>query len=263
MTTSSSAESKGGYDPAHFANLVEVEDRHFWFRARNSVIGTLLRQLISDLAPGYRVLEIGCGDGNVLRFLEQSAADGLVVGMDLYHEGLVYARRRCRCSLVQGDINLCPFSTLFDILCVFDVLEHLPDDCGALNQMHHVIAPGGALLITVPAHLSLWSDFDEASGHCRRYELDELRAKLSACGYQVEYLTPYMAVLHPLIWLSRKARLRSKMTSNEAVVNSELHVVPVVNGFLGALLSCENAWIARKKHLPFGASLLAVARKAP
>jgi SAM-dependent methyltransferase len=256
-------ESKGGYDPAHFANLVEVEDRHFWFRARNRVIAALLRRLTADLAPGYRVLEVGCGDGNVLRFLEQAAAAGLVVGMDLYREGLNYAHRRSGCSLVQGDVNQCPFGKPFDFVGIFDVLEHIDDDHGALMQLRSLLAPGGKLLITVPAHRRLWSYFDHASGHCRRYELNELCDKLARAGYQVEYVTPYMSILYPLMWLMRKSKQPAPAMSDEALVRRELRVVPLLNGLLAALLSPEVRWIARRKRLPFGTSLVALARKAP
>jgi len=256
-------ESKGGYDPAHFANLVEVEDRHFWFRARNRVIAELLQRLTSHLRPGYRVLEVGCGDGNVLRFLEQAATTGFVVGMDLYHEGLNHARRRSRCSLVQGDINHFPFAKPFDIVGIFDVLEHIDDDVGALVQLRSLLAPGGMLLITVPAHRHLWSSFDHASGHCRRYELYELCDKLTRAGYSVDYVTPYMSILYPLMWLTRKSKRPASAMSDEALVRRELRIVPLLNGLLAALLSPEVRWIARLKRLPIGTSLVALARKTP
>ena len=73
----------GGYDPSHFETLFAAEDQHFWFRARNQVISMFARQVTRNLAPGYRVLEMGCGDGNVLRFLPP-----LVIGEDLLEEGL-------------------------------------------------------------------------------------------------------------------------------------------------------------------------------
>src|SRR6187200_959347 len=97
--------TNGGYDPVHFPSLVAVEDRHFWFRARNDLIAIFAKQLVSELAPGYRVMEMGCGDGNVLRFLQQACGRENLIGMDLYAEGLHYARRRTECHLVQGDVS--------------------------------------------------------------------------------------------------------------------------------------------------------------
>ena len=116
------------YDPAYFAPLFAVEDKHFWFRVRNLMIQTLVRQVIADFPSGYRVLEVGCGSGNVLRVLEETCTRGKVVGMDLFADGLKYARKRTTCSLVQGDMQNPPFGTQFDLIGLFDVLEHLPDD---------------------------------------------------------------------------------------------------------------------------------------
>ena len=80
-------------------------DRHFWFRARNQVITTLTHQIIAGLAPGYRVLEVGCGTGNVLRVLEQVCAQGMVVGMDLSPRFAKAARKFYGLDVIVGDLQ--------------------------------------------------------------------------------------------------------------------------------------------------------------
>ena len=90
------------YDPDSFASLFDVEDRHFWFRARNKAIAALTSQVAARMTAGYRVLEAGCGTGNVLRVLERTCPGGMVVGMDLSPAGLQYARQRTSCSLVHA-----------------------------------------------------------------------------------------------------------------------------------------------------------------
>src|SRR5689334_18506816 len=97
------------YDPTYFKYLFEIEDKHFWFRARNRVISAAVARVTARLKPGYRFLEVGCGTGNVLRALEKTCKNGVVVGMDLFGEGLRYARGRVTCPLVQGDIHANPF----------------------------------------------------------------------------------------------------------------------------------------------------------
>ena len=254
----------GGYDPAHFASLVEVEDRHFWFRARNQIVSALARQVTATLAPGYRVLELGCGDGNVLRFLEKACSGGTVVGMELFGEALKLARRRTSCSLVEADISQAPFKPGgFQLIGVFDVLEHISDDETVLRQLWELLEEDGRLLLTVPAHGSLWSYFDELSGHCRRYEAAELRAKLEAASFKIEFLTPYMASLYPLMWLRRKIKSKTlnKTSSSDELLKSEIRVLPVVNAVLATVLSWESRLLARREKLPFGVSFLAVARK--
>lgn len=258
--------SSSGYDPHFFAPLFAIEDRHFWFRSRNDVIAALVEKMTAHLPPHYKVLEVGCGTGKVLQILETACDRGVVVGMDLFIEGLRFARRRTRVSLVQGDMHHPPFQEAFAVIGLFDVLEHLPDDRQVLRDLHQMLAPAGVLFLTVPAYPSLWSYFDEASHHHRRYEAKKLAEKLAEAGYQVEYMTPFMSVLFPMIWLGRRAaRLlnRSEKTGTNAdgMAMSELRIVPLLNGVLYRLLGIERAWLARRKTMPVGTSLLAIARK--
>jgi SAM-dependent methyltransferase len=253
----------GGYDPGHFDSLFLAEDQHFWFRARNQAISVLARQVTAPLSPGYRVMEMGCGDGNVLRFLERACPTGIVVGMDLYAEGLRYARIRTACALVQGDVRNSPFGVPFQVIGIFDVLEHIDDDRRILGDLSALLDTGGALLLTVPAHRSLWSYFDQVSGHCRRYEPEELRSKLEEAGFAIEYLTPYMASVRPLMWLARRLKARTAAGTVHAreLLKEEVRVIPVLNDILRVILSWETFWLAKRRQLPFGSSLLAVARK--
>ena len=256
------------YDPGLYESLVEVEDRHFWFRARNRAITAVFESLSADLRPGYRVLEVGCGTGYVLRDLQKSAAGGSVIGMDLHLEGMRYAQRRVNPALlVRADAGHPPFSVRFDVVGVFDVLEHLDDDVAVLRQLRELLSPGGALMLTVPAHRSLWSYFDVGAHHRRRYERAELRDKLVAAGYTVEYLTPYMTVLQPVLWAGRRlAATRGRRPADAAsawtLAGADLRVRPVSGAVLGFLLRQELPSLRRRRPLPMGASLLAVARVA-
>lgn len=255
------------YDPTYFALLFAIEDRHFWFRARNEVIATLASQITAGLPSGYRVLEVGCGTGNALRVLEEACPGGMVVGMDLFAEGLQYARRRTDCPLVQGDMHAPPFGTQFDLIGLFDLLEHLPDDMQILRTLHAMLTQEGVLVLTVPAHPSLWSYFDEASRHCRRYRPAALESKLIRAGYRVEYLTQYMASIFPLVWMGRRlAALTARRSASDArrthdLAARDLRIMPVVNDLLALLLAQEAHLIACRRPLPIGISLLAVAGK--
>jgi SAM-dependent methyltransferase len=261
------AASHYGYNPEWFVQLQAIEDRHFWFRTRNKVISIVVSQITANMAPGYRVLEVGCGTGNVLRLLEQTCKNGVVMGIDLFAEGLQYARRRTTCQVVQADIHAPPFATQFHLIGLFDVLEHLPDDMQVLRNMHTMLAQGGILLLTVPAHPSLWSYFDEASRHCRRYQVSNLESKLNNTGYQIEYLTQYMVSIFPLLWLGRRLkslidrRPSGSADRTDALARAELGITPVANGLLAFLLALEARLIARRCRLPIGTSLLAIARK--
>jgi SAM-dependent methyltransferase len=248
------------YDPSLFTKLWQIEDRHFWFKARNQVIISILRRLVEHLPEGYRVLEVGCGTGNVLRYLEQVCTGGQVIGLDLFFEGLRFAQQRVSCQLVQADINRPPFGQSFDVIGIFDVLEHLDNDQDVLRTLHKLLKPGGYLLITVPAHRALWSYFDESAHHCRRYQKGELARKLVESNFEVIFLTHYMASIFPLVWLGRRLAAR-RHASNDALTANELKIVPFANGILSALLHLEARLVSMQVPLPIGTSLLAVARK--
>jgi SAM-dependent methyltransferase len=248
------------YDPRFFSRLWEVEDRHFWFRARNGAITALVASIVEDLDAGYRVLEVGCGTGNVLRHLERVCRRGHVIGLDLFHEGLRFARKRVTCPLVQADMQQPPFRTQFEVIGLFDVLEHLPDDLAVLRSLHALLAPGGTLLLTVPAHMSLWSYFDEASCHYRRYAPRELERKLLESGFEVAFLTPYMMSIFPLVWLGRRLAARGGKSAADLASN-ELKITPGLNALLARLLAIEVRVLSARRRLPTGTSLLAVGKR--
>jgi SAM-dependent methyltransferase len=264
---SSTDQLRKSYEPAFFQSLAAIEDQHFWFRARNQTIASLVRQIEADFPLGYRVLEIGCGTGNVLRVLEQECPNGLVIGADLFIEGLSFASERVSCSLLQTDVHALPFASKFNLICMFDVLEHLPDDEDLLAYLHGALAPGGILFLTVPAHPYLWSYFDEAAHHCRRYRPSELNEKLIKAGFRIEYQTQYMASIFPPVWFGRKLatlinimRLKKK-GQIDSMTLQELNIKPAINTLLTWMLSLEIRLIEDRHKLPFGTSLLALAQK--
>jgi SAM-dependent methyltransferase len=260
--TTGKAAGSGGYDPDFFSRLAQVEDRHFWFRSRNHLIFEIARKVSSSLKPCDLVLEIGCGTGNVLRALEKAFPESKLVGLELWREGLQHARSRSRALLVEADINQSPLGKQFDVIGMFDVLEHVANDEDILQSVYSSLRLGGMLLLTVPAHQSLWSYFDEAACHCRRYSADGLRRNLEDAGFEVRFLTQFMASLFPIVWVYRKLNgVRGAAKSAQKLSDEELRIVPVFNRVLEFLLHLETIWISRGHSLPIGTSLVAVARK--
>jgi ubiquinone/menaquinone biosynthesis C-methylase UbiE len=251
-----------GYDPAFFNSLDQIEDRHFWFRARKRVVGSVVRNLTGRLAPGYHVLELGCGNGGMLRLLKDCSPGGTVVGMDLFAQGLRNARTRCDCALVQGDASRPPFGEQFQVVGMFDVLEHIEQDVAALRDVRRMLAPGGAIVITVPAHMSLWSYFDVAAHHARRYCTQELATKLDAAGFKVEYVTQFMGAIYPLVWLGRRVKAMLGGSRNAIKqTQQELRITPGLNTLLDHALAGEETLIRNRRTLTRGTSILALARR--
>ncbi|MEO8609026.1 MAG: class I SAM-dependent methyltransferase [Chloroflexota bacterium] len=255
------------YDQSHFPDLFAAEDRHFWFQTRNKVISTLAQQLMADYPAGYRFLEIGCGNGNVLKELERVATNGTVIGIDLFAEGLRFARLRVSAPLVQADIFNTPFKVAFEMVGMFDVLEHLQNDVDVLAQVRTMLAPGGALMLTVPAFKSLWSYADRNANHKRRYERADLEQKLTQAGFQVDFVSYYMMSVFPLVWVGRKLANRALRLSDNphelerSMFRNELKIRPGMNQIMYQAVAQEIPFLARRRNLPFGTSLIAIARR--
>lgn len=228
---------------------------------------TLVRQLDTAYAPGYRFIEIGCGNGNVLRDLEQVCAHGSVIGLDLFAEGLRYARQRVKAPLVQADIYALPFKTKFEMIGLFDVLEHLDNDGDILAQLRPALTVGGAILLTVPAYNALWSYSDRLADHKRRYTTQSLTEKLTQSGFEVSYISYFMMSILPLVWLSRTlsnyrlAHADDPNALERELFQNELKITPVINDGLTTLLKQEARFVQARKPMPFGTSILALAHK--
>ena len=239
-----------GFDAKTCRELFEIEDRHFWHVGRKRIILDALRRNVPRLAK-IRMLEIGCGNGNVMAYLRQNGID--VEGGDLSVDGLEYCRQR------MGDVPLhrigilsLPFHNEFDIIGAFDVLEHVKNDERALTEVKWALKPKGSIVLTVPAHKFLWSYFDEEAGHKRRYSKSEITTKLERAGFTVKRISFFMFFLLPILSLVRITHRHSKAPESK--------VVPVINDIFLALLTVER-WLMRYMNLPTGSSLLVIAEK--
>jgi SAM-dependent methyltransferase len=247
-----------GFDPTAFNRLAKIESTHFWFVVRNELI-VALAQLYFPNARRY--LEIGCGNGAVLRAMEDCRVWDRVVASDLHPHGLAYARTRLadRAEFAQLDARAIPAEAAFDLVGAYDIIEHVADDDAVLQAMHRAIAPGGGVLLVVPQHPWLWSRFDEIAHHQRRYRAGELESKLERNGFAVMFSSSYMSILLPLLAASRlKARFFPSGGLDD--VTSELTIGPRANRVLTSLLRSEVRLTLAGLHWPFGGSRIVAAR---
>ena len=159
--------------------------------------------------------------------------------------------------LRPGQISFTPGLGKMRITAV-DTLEHIADDAGALREWGRVLRPDGRLFIFVPAHRWLWSLQDEVSHHKRRYVARTLRAAVVSAGLEVERQTYVSTFLLPVIYVGRQW-LKVRRKFREYDTENDLHPA-WSNGILRAIFQWEIP-ILRRTNMPFGASLLCVARK--
>jgi SAM-dependent methyltransferase len=239
-------------DPAYAAVHAEEDRAHWWFLGRRAV---LLAELARRLSGGRRrVVELGCGSGGMLEALGRF---GRAVGVET--DPALRARARARGLDVRAGAlpDRIPLeSGGWDAVCLFDVLEHVDEEPGALAACRRLLAPAGWLFVTVPAYAWLWSRHDEMLGHRRRYTAARLRRAAEEAGFAVERLTYFNTLLAPAIVAVRLARAALRRPGHDLARPG-----PLVNRVLAAVFAAE-AGLLRWLSLPFGISILLVARRA-
>jgi len=250
------ADTISGMDPRSFDMLSRIEAEHFWFVARNELIVGLADKFFPEARS---FLEVGCGNGAVLRAVAQSRPWRRLVGSELHPSGLTHARARLPADVefVQMDARNIPAHDVFDLTGAFDVIEHIEDDEGVLRGMRAATRRGGGIMIAVPQHPWLWSHVDDISYHQRRYRRGELEAKLRRNGFEVLFSTSYTSLLLPLMMASR---LKGRGKDNNEEIEREFTLDPRINGPLTAILRAEVRLTLAGLRWPAGGSRVAVAR---
>jgi SAM-dependent methyltransferase len=238
-------------DQAEFETMLALDERHWWYRGRRRMLRALLES--AGLPGSIRILDAGCGSG---RTLDDLVAYGPVQGMELNPAGLGAARDRGH-DVREGRVEEIPFEDAsFDLVTCLDVIEHTDDDVAALTELRRVTAPGGHLVVSVPAHPWLWSRHDEVNGHRRRYTRKSLREAAEAAGWRVERQTGFNVV-----YLAPAAVVRLVRRAEPEAGASELELTPAaLDGALELPLRLEAALVRRGANLPTGLSLLCLLR---
>ncbi len=245
-----------GYDDRYFAELFRLESGNYWFRARNALLTWALRKYFPQ-ARDY--LEIGCGTGYVLAGVAAARPELKLHASEISSRGLPFAASRVpRAALFQMDARAIPYVEHFDIIGMFDVLEHIEEDERVLAQARRALKPGGGLIVTVPQHRFLWSRYDEHAHHVRRYAAAEIAEKVTAAGFKIVMTTSFVSLLLPLMALSRLARPAPRSGYD---VLADLKVGAFTNAVLESALAFERFMIRCGVRFPAGGSRLLLAQK--
>jgi len=238
------------------AELTDAERWHFWFQSRRRLVLWLLDR---HCRAARSLLDVGCGTGFLLEGLRDRRRDLALAGCDVHTGSLAVARKRVPSAFVfQAVADGLPFVDEFDAVTALDVIEHIDDDEAALGGMCRAIKPGGALLLTVPQHPSLWSAVDDFSCHRRRYTRAELVSKARAAGFEVVTCTSFFALTLPLLVASR---WRTRPDTFDPA--AEFRIPRSVNILLDRMMECEWWVIKSGVSLPIGGSLMMLGRRLP
>ena len=238
---------------AVFDRMAELDGEHWWFVARRRILASLIKRVVQT-RKGARILEIGCGTGHNLVMLGEF---GALDACELDSTARELASLRLGRPVLEAKLpDLSMFEpNSYDLIALFDVLEHVADDLSALTAIRGLLRPGGALLMTVPANQWMWSAHDVAHHHHRRYSKPRLAQLFGKAGYEVQLHSYFNSLLFPLIAI---ARLVGK-TRRDASADDVLPSAPV-NALLKWVFGLEAGLVGRMP-MPFGVSLVAVLRR--
>jgi SAM-dependent methyltransferase len=241
-------------NPARGGSASIAEPEYWWYRARADLLQAALGGFVGD---AVRVLDVGSADGPSVGWLH---GVGKHTALDIDPRGLGPGG-------VCGSALQLPFrDESFDVVAAFDVVEHCEPESTVLAELTRVLAPGGRLLLSVPAYEWAWSDFDDENGHLRRYTRPRAVRAVRAAGLDVERVTYAFASVFPFFAVERLARrVRSRVWRTRAGAPADIvslpEVSPLVERVLMSLTRLDRS-LLRTRDLPFGSSVLVAARKA-
>lgn len=284
------------YDELGFEALAQMQRSHFWYRGRHRFLLAALRKWTRRIyGNGKRLsgVDLGAGCGGWISLLERAQPDlfAELALADSSLEALRHARSMVseKVTLHQVDLANLMWRDRWQVVFLLDVLEHLPDDAGALREIYRAVEPGGLLFLTAPAFSRFWSYNDELAHHQRRYCKSDFRRLADETGWQLCDVRYFMFFLSPLLLASRfqhpvcqvlrvdpanhvgpllpasrfrHQTLKLMSRSERADLSRRIHRVPTsLLNFALARVFCAETPLGLHVPFPFGTSILAVLRK--
>ena len=243
-------------DPDAYTGMNSLQNEHWWYFSRRRIISRIISKL--KLRQNASILEVGCGTGGNLEMLSQH---GKVKGVEKNKSALEITHQNAGSRNLQNveiesgalPDNL-PYGTeTFDLICLFDVLEHIEADFDALVALKHRLNDEGHIVLTVPAYQFLYGKHDHTLHHIRRYTRTTLLKIHQKGGLHVDYMNHFNFLLAPLIIF---IRLYQKCFSTERNYEATMP-----NRILNSLLKkimCSEIFLVPSIPLPFGISIICV-----
>jgi SAM-dependent methyltransferase len=242
---------------AEYDLMDAVEDRMWWYRAMHARVIDAVRRRPGP--AGRALLDAGCGTGGLLRRLAAAAIGHRLVGVDFSAAAAARAHAKSGASTAAGDIQALPFDAgTFGVVVSADVLCHrMVEPDRALAEARRVLAPGGTLVLNLPAFEWLKSAHDRRVHTSRRFTTGQTNALLRAAGFERIETRYWNSLLLPLMVLQRKV-----VASSEDAASDVAPFPPLVDRALRGVTSLERYLSGLGLRYPAGGSVLAVASRA-
>jgi SAM-dependent methyltransferase len=234
----------------------ELEENHFWHKARRNYILQLLKESSKDLS----VLDIGCSSGILLNELVEIGFNiNSLYGIDISPNAVQQSKENGIQNSFLMDASYIDLKKEFDIIIASDCLEHLEYDEKALNNWHEILKPGGSLYVFVPAFMILWNAHDLANKHFRRYTMKTLKEKLYESGFEINKSSYWNFFLFlPILIVRLISKLKTSKTQRST---GDLDKIPKFNNLFLNLINFENR-LLKYINFPFGVSAYCIAKRS-
>jgi SAM-dependent methyltransferase len=241
----------------YIQQYVKLEQEHWWFVVRQKILFNFLsRQLITK---PQNILNIGAAGGESSKWLSKIGNVVSVETESLFVELLKVQNL----EVINADVIDMPFEdNSFDLVCAFDVIEHVKNDIEAMTEMIRICKPNGIICIAVPASNMMWSKHDIVNGHFRRYSKPMLKdLGNNFIGIKQKDVTYFNTILFLPILVARK--LRNVFLKDKESLQSDFTYFKngsVSNYILKTIFSIE-LFLLKFMKLPFGVSLISAWQK--
>lgn len=248
-------DSNVGIEACILDDTVKSEKKHFWMSARRYYLKAVFDEFVKR---EDNILEIGAGTGFVAKYLIDHGYKNITIG-DIHKRGLELSADYGYQHKYQFNLMKNVFYEHFDIVYLFDVLEHIDDDDLAVKNINKMLKAGGKAIVTVPAHQWLWSKQDAIASHRRRYEVDTLQGLFIKNGFKILKSSAFFISLVPFMYIRTiinrdNGRIKPEEYQDRFEINFFL------NNILKAILYLE-IWLLKKYPLKYGGSCILVAEK--
>jgi SAM-dependent methyltransferase len=247
----------------YYKEYYTLERSHWWFTARLEILERLLSKKIANNGnKRLKILNAGVATGATTTMLEKF---GDVVSLEYDKDCCEFLRTVVKMEVVNGSLTELPFEDgSFDLVCAFDVIEHIEDDALALREIRRVLKPEGTIFLTVPAFEFLWSQHDEINHHFRRYTKSNLKKVLLQEKFGINYLSYFNSILFiPISAVRVLSNLLPKRSKKEGT-GSDFEMFKTgqgINKLFYRIFKSELLPLSKGISLPFGISLLVIGRR--
>lgn len=256
---SSSIKSNISYPEEGNSLLMILEENSFWFQHRNDIIAEIIKKWYPDKGI---VFDIGGGNGYVAKRLQEEGFTPIVVEPGL--DGVKNSLKRRIIHVIHSSYEHAGFmDNAIPSTGLFDVLEHIEDDTKFLKSIYSKTTRGGYIYITVPAYKFLWSYEDDFAGHFRRYTVKTLKLVLAKAGFENMFQSYFFSVLPLPVFFFRALPSMLGLNKDFDIEKSKKeHKRSKLASLLVKVSQFELNLLGRTKNIPFGTSIVTVARKA-